>query len=134
MLLMRSRGSSTVTSTLRDLLAIARIQVDLGILPTGADQSPWPVGDFTGMGIAVAMLRNETVACISNLLPFGSFALPPETHISTVQLELWLPRLSWERNERFLGLRQILHTLNSSLSSYTDVRSVWEGMSSKIKL
>ena len=56
---MWSRESSTVISTLRDLLATARIQVDLGILPTGADQGPWPVGDFTGMGIAVAMLRKS---------------------------------------------------------------------------
>ena len=55
----RSRESSTVTGTLQDLLATARIQVDLCILPTCADQGPWPVGDFTGMGVAVAMLRKS---------------------------------------------------------------------------
>ena len=38
--IMWSRESSAITSTLRDLFATARIQVDLGILPTGADQAP----------------------------------------------------------------------------------------------
>ena len=56
---MWSRESSTVTSTLRDMMTAARIQLDLGMLPVGTDQGPWPVGDFTGMGIAVTMLRRS---------------------------------------------------------------------------
>ena len=40
-------------------MTAARIQLDLGMLPVGTDQGPWPVGDFTGMGIAVTMLRRS---------------------------------------------------------------------------
>ena len=57
--IMWSRESSTVTSTFRDMMTSARIQLDLGMLPVGTDQGPWPVGDFTGMGIAVTMLRRS---------------------------------------------------------------------------
>ena len=57
--MMWSRESSTVIATYRDLKTSARLQLDLGLLPVGADQGPWPVGDFTGMAIAITMLRKS---------------------------------------------------------------------------